>query len=119
MGTAQLVVGQIEGALAQAHGYTLSEDLRVSEGRVLNPRLSTYLIPGIGDVPRTMDSVVLELADPLGPWGARGMAEMPMMAYAPAVIAALRDATGVWFDTFPLTPPRVLAGLRDRDGSDT
>lgn len=71
MGTAQLVVGQIEGALAQAHGYTLSEDLRVSEGRVLNPRLSTYLIPGIGDVPRTMDSVVLELADPLGPWGAR------------------------------------------------
>lgn len=115
----QLVVGQIEGALAQAHGYTLSEDLQVSGARVLNPRFSTYLIPGIGDMPRRMDSVVLELADPLGPWGARGMAEMPMMAYAPAVVAALHDATGVWFDTFPLTPPRVLAGLRSRDGRDT
>ena len=73
-------------------------------------RLSTYLIPGIGD-PTTVDSVVLELADPLGPWGARGMAEMGMIPYAPAVTAALHDATGVWFDSFPLTPDRVLTGL--------
>ncbi len=107
-----LVVGQIEGAVAQAHGYTLSERLRVSEGRVLNPRFSTYLIPGIGDMPTEIDSVVMELADPRGPWGARGMAEMPMMTYAPAVVAALHDATGVWFTEFPLTPDRVLAGLR-------
>ena len=106
-----LVIGQIEGAVAQAQGYTLSENLRVEGGRILNPRLSTYLIPGIGDVPTIIDSVVLELADPLGPWGARGMAEMPMMTYAPAVVAALHDATGVWFDGFPLTPDRVLAGL--------
>ncbi|MCP5029686.1 MAG: molybdopterin-dependent oxidoreductase [Actinomycetia bacterium] len=107
-----LVVGQIEGGVVQAHGYTLSENLQVSGGRLLNPRLSTYLIPGIGDVPTIIDSVVLELPDPIGPFGARGMAEMPMMAYAPAVIAALHDATGVWFDSFPLTPSRVLAGLR-------
>lgn len=107
-----LVVGQIEGAVAQAHGYALSENLQVADGRILNPRLSTYLIPGIGDMPTEIDSVVMELADPLGPWGARGMAEMPMMTYAPAVIAALHDATGVWFHEFPLTPARVLAGLR-------
>ena len=106
-----LVVGQIDGGVAQAHGYALSERLRVAEGRVLNPRLSTYLIPGIGDMPTTIEPVVLELADPLGPFGARGMAEMPMMTYAPAVIAALHDATGVWFDTFPLTPDTVLARL--------
>ena len=56
---------------------------------------------------------MLELADPLGPWGARGMAEMGMIPYAPAVVAALHDATGVWFDSFPLTPDRVLAGLAD------
>jgi CO/xanthine dehydrogenase Mo-binding subunit len=55
--------------------------------------------------------VVLELADPLGPWGARGMAEMPYITYAPAVIAALHDATGVWFNEFPLTPSRVLTTL--------
>ncbi|MGI9616948.1 MAG: xanthine dehydrogenase family protein molybdopterin-binding subunit [Acidimicrobiales bacterium] len=106
-----LVVGQVEGAIAQAHGYTLSERLVVTDGRIRNPRLSTYLIPGIGDVPTTVQSEILEFADPQGPWGARGMAEMPMMTYAPAVTAALHDATGVWFDGFPLTPDRVLGGL--------
>jgi CO/xanthine dehydrogenase Mo-binding subunit len=89
----------------------MSENLHSEGGHILNPRLSTYLIPGIGDIPRTTQSVVLELADPLGPWGARGMAEMPLMTYAPAVTAALWDATGVWFDKFPLTPDRVLQGL--------
>ena len=112
----QLVVGQIEGAVIQAHGYALSENLRSEEGRLQNTRLSTYLMPGIGDIPTTVDSVVLELADPLGPWGARGMAEMGMIPYAPAVTAALHDATGVWFDSFPLTPDRVLAGLHRAAG---
>lgn len=109
-----LVIGQIEGAVAQAHGYTLSENLSVVDGRIRNPRFSGYLIPGIGDMPLSIQSEVLELADPLGPWGARGMAEMPLMTYAPAVVAALHDATGVWFDGFPLTPSRVLAGLNGR-----
>ena len=106
-----LVVGQIEGGVVQGHGYVLSEDLRTDGGRILNPRLSAYLIPGIGDIPARVDSVVMEMADPLGPWGARGMAEMPLIPYAPAVAAAVHDATGVWFDAFPLTPDRVLAGL--------
>lgn len=109
----KLVVGQIEGAVVQAHGYVLSENLVVTGGRIQNPRLSGYLIPGIGDIPEHVESVVLELADPQGPWGARGMAEMPYITYAPAVIAAVHDATGVWFDAFPLTPSRVLAALRD------
>ena len=108
----KLVVGQIEGAVIQAHGYAISENLRSAGGRLQNMRLSTYLMPGIGDIPTTVDSVVLELADPHGPWGARGMAEMGMIPYAPAVVAALHDATGVWFDTFPLTPDRVLSGLQ-------
>ena len=107
----RLVRGQVEGAVVQAHGYTLSEDLQLKDGRITNPRLSSYLIPGIGDVPQVVESVILELADPLGPWGARGMAEMPYITYAPAVIAAVHDATGVWFDQFPLTPSRVLEGL--------
>ncbi len=106
-----LVVGQIEGAVVQGHGYVLSENLRSVDGRITNPRLSAYLIPGIGDIPSEVDSVVLELADPIGPWGARGMAEMPLVTYAPAVVAALHDATGVWFDSFPLTPDLVVAKL--------
>ncbi len=107
-----LVIGQVEGCVVQAHGYALSEDLQSADGRVLNPRLSGYLIPGIGDIPEQVDSVILELADPLGPFGARGMSEMPYLPYAPAVVHAIFDATGVWFDAIPLTPSRVLAGLR-------
>lgn len=108
-----LVLGQIYGAVIQGHGYALSEHLHSVEGHIQNPRLSSYLIPGIADIPVTTECVVLELADPRGPWGARGMAEMPLIPYAPAVTAALADATGVWFDTLPLTPDRIVAGLAD------
>ena len=106
-----LVVGQVEGAVIQAHGYALSENLQVVNGRILNPRFSGYLIPGIVDIPEQVRSVLLEIPDPRGPFGLRGMAEMPFIPYAPAIAAALHDATGVWFDSFPLTPARVLKGL--------
>lgn len=107
-----LIRGQTEGAIVQAHGYTLSERLRVTNGRIENPTFSGYLVPGSMDVPDRIETIIVEVADPLGPWGARGMAEMPFIPYAPAVVAALHDATGVWFDEFPLTPDRVLAGLK-------
>ncbi len=81
------------------------------DGRVLNHTLSTYLVPGTRDVPDRIETIIVEVPDPIGPWGARGMAEMPFIPYAPAVMAALHDATGVWFDEFPLTPDRVLEGL--------
>jgi CO/xanthine dehydrogenase Mo-binding subunit len=107
----RMLIGQIEGAIVQAHGYVLSEQLVVEDGRIRNPRLSQYLIPGIGDVPVKIDCVILEAPDPQGPWGARGVAEMPFITYAPAVTAAIHDATGVWIDTFPLTPSVLLGHL--------
>jgi CO/xanthine dehydrogenase Mo-binding subunit len=111
----RLVEGQIEGAVVQAAGYALLEDFQQEGGRVSTAHLSTYLIPTIVDVPDSVDPVILEFPDPIGPWGARGMAEMPYLPLAPAVIAAAHDAVGVWLDEFPLTPPRVLRGLRRRE----
>jgi CO/xanthine dehydrogenase Mo-binding subunit len=107
-----LVEGQVEGGVVQAHGYALTEDLQVKDARVVNPRLSGYLIPGIDDIPTEVQSILVEVPDPRGPWGARGMAEMPLIPYAAAVVAALHDATGVWFHQIPLTPSRVVAELR-------
>jgi CO/xanthine dehydrogenase Mo-binding subunit len=107
----QLVEGQIEGAVVQAAGWTLLENFIVQDGRVLTPYLSSYLIPTVLDVPGRVRSIIVEHADPHGPWGARGVGEMPFLAVAPAVIAAVHDATGVWFHRFPLTPERVLRGL--------
>jgi CO/xanthine dehydrogenase Mo-binding subunit len=105
------VVGQIEGAVVQAQGYAILEDFRTEGGYVLTPHLSTYLIPGVLDIPDRVDSVIVENPDPRGPYGVRGMAEMPYLPLAPALIAAVYDAIGVWFDDFPLTPERVLRGL--------
>ncbi|HKJ27290.1 MAG TPA: molybdopterin cofactor-binding domain-containing protein, partial [Anaerolineales bacterium] len=107
----QQVVGQIEGAVVQAGGYVMLENFIQQDGNVVTDKLSTYLIPTILDVPEMVDSVILEYADPTGPFGARGMAEMPYIPLAPAITAALHDATGVWFHDFPLTPERVLRGL--------
>ena len=109
------VEGQIEGGVVQAFGYALMENLVVRDGRVTNPYLSQYLIPGIRDIPERVDSVLVEIPDPNGPWGARGMAEMPFMPLAPAFVAALHDATGVWFDEIPLLPWRVIEGLRQKE----
>jgi len=107
----QNVVGQIEGAIAQAAGWATCENFIAEEGRVLTPNLSTYLIPTIHDVPERVESIIVEHSDPRGPWGARGMGEMPFIPLAPALVAAVHDATGVWFDELPLTPERVLRQL--------
>lgn len=109
----QLVQGQIEGAVVQAGGYTLMEDFQEVDGSVYTAHFSTYLIPTVLDIPERVESVILEYPEPIGPWGARGMGEMPYIPLAPAIIAAVRDAVGVWFDEFPLTPERVLRGLHE------
>lgn len=108
----QLVQGQIEGAVVQAQGYAIMENLISIDGKIRNPYLSTYLIPTVLDVPPEVKSVVLEYPDPIGPWGARGMAEMPLLPLAPAIAAAVADATSVWIDSIPLTPDKVVAALR-------
>jgi len=107
----QQIVGQIEGALVQALGYTVLENFISEEGRVVTDKLSTYLIPTVLDIPDQIESRVLELADPLGPFGARGMGEMPYLPLTPAIVAALHHATGVWFDRFPLTPEFISSTL--------
>jgi CO/xanthine dehydrogenase Mo-binding subunit len=107
----QLVQGQVEGAIVQGAGYAIYEDFQQDGGLVQTAHLSTYLIPTVLDIPERIDSIILEYPDPIGPWGARGVGEMPLIPLAPAVIAAVHDALGVWIDEFPLTPERVLRVL--------
>ncbi|MCI0861417.1 MAG: xanthine dehydrogenase family protein [Chloroflexi bacterium] len=109
----QGVRGQIEGAIVQAAGYAILEDFKQEGGEVQTGRFSTYLIPGIWDIPERVHPIILEYEDPGGPWGVRGMAEMPFIPLTPAVTAAIHNALGVWYDEFPLTPERVLWGIHD------
>jgi CO/xanthine dehydrogenase Mo-binding subunit len=105
------VEGQIEGAVVQAQGYVMMENFITRGGYVLTDQLSTYLIPTILDIPEKVESIVVEIPDERGPWGAKGLGELPYLSLAPAIIGALHAATGVWFDEFPLTPERILRGL--------
>ncbi len=105
------VEGQIEGCVVQAAGYALLENWKKKNTRALTKELSTYLIPTVLDIPDRTRSIILEYPDPIGPYGARGMGEMPYLPFAPALVDAVHHATGVRFHSFPLTAERVLRGL--------
>ena len=113
-----LVKGQIEGAVVQAAGYAMLENFVQKNGDVLTRYLSTYLIPTVLDIPGEIQAEILEYPDPIGPWGARGMGEMPYLSLVPAITGSVHDATGVWFDSFPLTPERVLRGTGKLEEND-
>jgi CO/xanthine dehydrogenase Mo-binding subunit len=108
----QQVEGQIEGCLAQALGYALLENFQIRDGKVLTPFFSSYLLPTAMDMPTEIVPVILELADPNGPYGARGVAEMALVPLAPAIAMAIHDATGAWLNHQPMTPERVLAAIQ-------
>ncbi len=113
----QQVEGQIEGCLAQAIGYALLEHFQMRDGKVLTPHFSTYLLPTTLDMPEEIVPVILERADTNGPYGARGMSEMPLVPLAAAIAIAIHDATGAWLNQQPMTPERVLRALEHRDTS--
>ena len=105
------VRGQVEGAVVQAAGYAMLENFIQENGIVRTDNLATYLIPTIMDIPGETKTIILEEQSDIGPFGAKGMAEMPFIPFAPALSSALHDATGHWYDAFPFTEERILKGL--------
>jgi CO/xanthine dehydrogenase Mo-binding subunit len=105
-----LCEGQVEGGTLQAVGYATIEEIKVQDGRYLNDRLATYLIPTALDAPH-IRSILVEAPYSGTPHGAKGVGELPMDVAAPAVVAAIHDATGVWIHELPATPERILAAL--------
>ncbi len=105
-----LAEGQVEGGTLQAVGYATIEEVLVEDGRYRNDRLATYLIPTALDAPR-IETILVE--HPFGgvPHGAKGLGELPMDVPAPAVVAAIHDATGAWVPDLPATPEKVLAAM--------
>ncbi len=105
-----LAEGQVEGGTLQAIGYATIEEMKLVDGRYLNDRLATYLIPTALDAPR-IQSILVEKPFAGVPHGAKGIGELPMDVGAPAVVAAIHDATGVWIHDLPATPERIIAAL--------
>jgi CO/xanthine dehydrogenase Mo-binding subunit len=107
-----LAEGQVEGGSLQAIGYATIEEMKLVDGRYLNDRLATYLIPTSLDAP-PIRSILVEKPYSGAPHGAKGVGELPMDVGAPAVVAAIHDATGIWIHDLPATPERILAALTD------
>ena len=105
--------GQIEGGMLQAVGWATIEEIKMTDGGYQNDRLATYLIPTALDAPR-IRTILVENPYSGGPFGAKGIGELPMDGPAPAIIAAIHDATGVWLDEVPATPEKVLAACASR-----
>jgi len=103
-----LIEGQIEGGVAQGIGLALMEDF--VPGRTEN--LHDYLIPTFGDMPSFTHHIV-EVPDAEGPYGAKGLGEHVLIPTAPAILNAIRHATGAPIRHLPATPDKVLAALRE------
>ena len=109
--------GQVEGGAAIGLGLALMEELRLDEGRMRNPSFTDYLFPTILDVP-PVRSAFVEEPEPGAPYGVKGIGELATVAATPAVVSALRAATGRALNRVPVTPDDLL-GLRppaDRPG---
>ena len=113
----QTTEGQVHGGVVMAQGWALIEDFIQQDGLIKTRRLSEYLIPTSMDVPKTITSQLLEITDPLGPYGARGVGEMTMMLLAPAILNAIHDATGLWFNKIPVKAEDVLLALKARSAA--
>jgi CO/xanthine dehydrogenase Mo-binding subunit len=105
-----LAEGQVEGGTLQAVGYATIEEIKLRDGRYMNDRLATYIIPTALDAPR-ITSILVEAPFAGAPHGAKGVGELPMDVGAPAVVAAIHDAVGAWIHELPATPERILAAL--------
>ncbi|MBA3435808.1 MAG: xanthine dehydrogenase family protein, partial [Chloroflexi bacterium] len=108
--------GQVEGGTLQAVGYATIEEIKLDEGRYLNDRLATYLIPTAMDAPR-ITTILVEKPFSGAPHGAKGVGELPMDVGAPAVVAAIHDATGVWIHDLPASPERIVAAMAAARGA--
>jgi CO/xanthine dehydrogenase Mo-binding subunit len=101
------VEGQIEGGIAQGLGLALMEEIQVVDGLVRNASFTDYLIPTVLDMP-PVELEVFELGDPDSPYGLRGVGEPPTISAGPAVVAAIRAATGKPVGRVPVRPQDLI-----------
>ena len=111
------VLGQIEGGIAQGVGLAIMEEVLVHDGLVRNPSFTDYLIPTMLDMPEVL-ATVIEQPEPGAPFGAKGVGEPPTVSSTPAVVAAIRDATGAALTRVPVRPQDIaLSSVAAGSGS--
>jgi CO/xanthine dehydrogenase Mo-binding subunit len=112
------VEGQVQGGVAMGLGYCLTEELKVEQGRILNPSFQDYRLMTAPEMPE-IEMHFIETNDPEGPFGAKGIGEAPAICLSPALANAVYDAIGIRFRRLPITPERVLAALGEKQAGAT
>jgi CO/xanthine dehydrogenase Mo-binding subunit len=112
----KIAATQLSGAAIMQLGYALFEKMEFDAGQVTNASLADYKIPGIGDLPRVVESDFVEEEQEGGPFGAKGIGESGSFAVAPAIANAIHDAVGVRLMNIPMTPESVLRAIRASQG---
>lgn len=107
------IEGQIEGGVAMGQGYALMEEVILDHGKPLTPTFAEYLLPTAKDVPPVV-SLIVEEAEPSGPFGAKGVGEPPNIPTAPAIINAIYNAVGIRIMELPATPERIRQLLKEK-----
>jgi len=110
-----MIDGQIHGAISQGMGFALMEDLRLAEGKVLNPTFTDYIIPSSLDTPEVAKTILVEKPYKHSAFGAKGVGEPAIISIVPAITNAIYHATGISFNTVPVTAERLHAALRRRE----
>ena len=100
--------GQIEGGIAQGLGLALLEDLVLDNGKIVNANFTDYLLPTSMDTPPIKIASLIEQSEPGAPFGAKGIGEPPVISSTPAIIAAVRNATGKKLNRVPIKPEDLV-----------
>jgi CO/xanthine dehydrogenase Mo-binding subunit len=108
------IEGQIQGALVMGVGTALWEEMELEKGRVKNPSFAEYKLPSALDAPEMIPIIVEEL-HAQGPYGAKGLGEPALAPTAAAIANAIYDAVGVRVKDLPITPEKILEGLRKKE----
>ncbi|MDZ7290753.1 MAG: xanthine dehydrogenase family protein molybdopterin-binding subunit [candidate division KSB1 bacterium] len=111
-----LARGQIEGGTLQGFGYGMMEEVHMKDGKMLNDRLTNYMLPTCQDAPE-MQVILIENPYPHGPYGAKGVGELPFNGAAPALAAAICNALDLEMTELPFTPERLLEAVEAKEGN--
>ena len=107
----QAVEGQMEGGVVMGLGYALSEEFKLDQCRIVTDTMAKLGLPRISQTPE-IECIMIENPHAEGPFGAKGMSELPISMAAPAVVSTIHDALGIWLTSLPATPAKIFKALK-------
>lgn len=107
---------QLAGAAITGMGQAMFEEIAYDNGQLINPNLVDYVLPSLGDMPRVIDSIAVEVPDRNGPFGAKGIGESALIPVAPAIANAIYDAVGVRIKDLPIKAEKIFLAMSESEG---